>query len=109
MPERIEYYMNGASLMRQQASAVNTTYPYSWAASSTPQVMVPTVDPNWTAAIFIYYASGNWPPTPITSVSQAASITAVTVQVQDAAAWADRTVSYAASATVRVRAVGNGF
>jgi prepilin-type N-terminal cleavage/methylation domain-containing protein len=108
-PERVAYFMSGASLLRQQATASNLTYPYSWAASSTPQVMIQTIDPSWAGPIFIYDASGGWPPVTITSASQAASITAVTVQVQNTATVAGRTVSYDASATVRVRAMGNAF
>ena len=108
-PDRVAYFVSGASLVRQQAAAANATYPYSWAASSTPEVVIQTIDPNWTGAMFTYYANGNWPPTQITSVSQVASITAITVQVRNMATWADQTISYGASSTVRVRAIGNGF
>jgi len=108
-PERIAYYVSGASLVRQQAIAANTTYPYSWATSSTPEPVVDKIDPNWSGAIFTYYGSGNWPPTQVTDPSQVASITVVSVEIRNLATWADQTVSYDASSTVRVRAVGNGF
>jgi prepilin-type N-terminal cleavage/methylation domain-containing protein len=108
-PERIAYYVNGASLIRQQTSATGMTYPFSWATSSAPLPVIQTIDPSWTGAIFSYYSTGGWPPPPITSVSQAASITIVTVQVRNVATWADQTISYAASSTIRVRAIGNGF
>ncbi len=109
IPERIAYYVSGTRLIRQQTTATNATYPYSWATSSTPQVVIQTIDPNWTGAIFTYYTNDGWPPTQITNVSQVASITAVTVQVQNEQTWANQTVSYGASDTVRVRAIGNGF
>jgi prepilin-type N-terminal cleavage/methylation domain-containing protein len=108
-PERVAYYVSGTSLMRQQASAVSTTYPYSWAASSTPGVVIQQIDPDWTGAIFTYYTDDGWPPTQITSASQVASITAITVQMRNETTWADRTASYGASDTVRVRSIGNGF
>ena len=108
-PERVAYYPSGRGLVRQQATAANTTYPYSWAASSTPQTVVQTIDPSWTGAIFTYYGSGNWPPTQIADPSQVASITVVTIEMRNMATWADQTISYDASSTVRVRAIGNGF
>ena len=108
-PERVAYYVAGASLMRQQAAAANATYPYSWAASSTAEAVVQTVDPNWAGPIFTYYGNGDWPPSPITLASQVASITVVTVQVRNSATWSDQTVSYGASSTVRVRGIDNGF
>jgi prepilin-type N-terminal cleavage/methylation domain-containing protein len=108
-PERIAYYMSGASLIRQQTSATGVTYPFSWAASSAPVPVIRAVDPNWTGPIFSYFGGGGWPPPPITNVSQAASITVVTVQVSNVATWADQSISYSASSTVRVRAIGNGF
>jgi Tfp pilus assembly protein PilE len=108
-PERIAYYVSGAHLLRQQTTAANTTYPYSWAASSTAQPVVGTIDPSWTGAIFAYYGNGNWPPTPVTDPSQVASITVVTIEMRNLATWADQTVSYDASSTVRVREIGNGF
>lgn len=108
-PERVAYYVSGTSLLRQQASASNTTYPFSWATSSTAQPVVQKIDPNWSGAIFTYYGGGNWPPTAITSPSQVASITVVSVAMQNLASWADQTVSYSASSTIRVREIGNGF
>ena len=108
-PERVAYYVSGTSLVRQQATAANTTYPYSWAASSTAQPVVGTIDPNWSGAIFTYYGNGNWPPTQVTDPLQMASITVVTIEMRNMASWADQTVSYDASSTVRVRAIGNGF
>lgn len=107
--ERVAYFVTGASLLRQQAIASNGTYPYSWATSSTAETVVQTIDPSWLGAIFVYYGGGNWPPTPITSPSDVASITAVTIQMQNMATWSDQTVSYSASSTVRVRTMGNGF
>jgi len=108
-PERVEYFVSGGSLMRQQAIAANTTYPYSWATSSTAQAVITTIDPTWTGPIFIYYGAGNWPPTPISSASQAASTTAVTVQIQNTSASSGQTTSYAASSTVRVQSIGSAF
>lgn len=108
-PERVAYYVSGTSLMRQQAIAANSTYPYSWATSSTAQPVVGAIDPNWAGAVFTYYGNGNWPPTQVIDASQAASITVVTVEMRNLASWADQTVSYDASSTVRIRSIGNGF
>jgi prepilin-type N-terminal cleavage/methylation domain-containing protein len=108
-PERVAYYMSGTSLMRQQTTSTNTTYPYSWAASSTPEPVIQMVDPDWTGSVFTYYGSGDWPPPEITSPAEVASISVVTVEVRDTASWAGQTVSYSASSTVRVRATANGF
>lgn len=108
-PERVAYYVSGAGILRQQASAANATYPYSWATSSTAETVVRTIDPHWNGAVFTYYAAGSWPPEEITSASQVGSITAVEVRMQNAATWADQTVSHSATTTVRVRTIGNGF
>jgi prepilin-type N-terminal cleavage/methylation domain-containing protein len=108
-PERVAYYASGSGLVRQQATASNSTYPYSWGASSTPQVVVQTIDPSWTGAVFTYYGVGGWPPTQISNASQVASITLVTVEMHNVSTWANATVSYSASSTLRVRAIGNGF
>jgi prepilin-type N-terminal cleavage/methylation domain-containing protein len=85
-PERVVYYPSGVGLVRQQATAAN-----------------------WTGPVFTYYGSGNWPPTQITDPSEVASITVVTIEMRNMATWADQTISYDASSTVRVRAIGNGF
>lgn len=108
-PVRVAYYVSGASLVRQQAIASNTKYPYTWAASSTPDPVIHEIDPNWNGAIFTYYGSGSWTPAPITNASQVASITLVAVEARNVTIWADQKVSYAESSTVRVRAIGNGF
>jgi prepilin-type N-terminal cleavage/methylation domain-containing protein len=108
-PDRIAYYMDGSALMRQQTTASGTSYPYSWNASSAPVISVGEVDPAWDGAIFTYFGSGNWPPTPVTDVSDAATITVVTVEVRNVATWGDQTISYDASSTVRVRSANNGF
>jgi len=108
-PERIAYYVSGASLMRQQTTAANLTYPYSWAASSTAEPVVGAIDPNWDGAVFTYYGNGNWPPTQVTDPSQEASITVVSIEMRNLATLGDQTISYDASSTVRVRAIGNGF
>jgi prepilin-type N-terminal cleavage/methylation domain-containing protein len=107
---KVQYYMSGSSLMRREWAATNTTYPYTWSGSPTKtSVVVTTVDSAWSGPIFTYYTDDTYPPTQITNVSQVASVTAVTVQVQDRQTWGGKTQSYGATMTVRVRAMDNKF
>jgi len=107
---KVQYYMSGSSLMRKEWAATNTAYPYTWSASPTKtSVVVQTVDPAWSGPIFTYYTDDTYPPTQITSASQVASVTAVTVQVQDLQTWGGKTQSYGATMTVRVRSIDNKF
>jgi prepilin-type N-terminal cleavage/methylation domain-containing protein len=108
-PERIAYYISGTSLLREQTTSSNSTYPYSWAASSPPLPVVESIDPDWSGSIFTYYGTGDWPPPEITSASQAAAITVVAVEVRNLASWSDQSITYEASSTARVRSIGNGF
>lgn len=109
VPEKVQYAMNGNSLIRNEWTATGG-YPYNW--PSTPNktsVVIQKVDPSWNGPIFTYYTNDLWPPTQITNVSQVASVTAVLVQIRNQQPWGNVSQSYGASTTVRVRSIDNGF
>jgi len=109
-PSKVQYLLTGSTLYRKEWVATNTTYPFTWPASPTKtKVMIETVDPAWADSIFIYYTNDSLPPTQITSASKVESVTAVMVQVKNRQVWDNRSSSYGASSTVRVRAMGNSF
>jgi type II secretory pathway component PulJ len=109
-PEKIQYTVSNGSLYRYQWAPTTNVYPYTWPTTPTKSsVVIKNIDPSWNGSIFTYYTNDNLPPTQITDISKVASVTAVMVQVQSIQPWNDKSVSFGASTTVRVRAIQGKF
>lgn len=108
--QKVRYYISGVSLYRQEWASTNNAYPFAWASTPTKTgVVIKSIDPAWSGPIFTYYTNDNLPPTQITDVANVASVTAVTIEVKNLQEWGNRSASFGASSTVRVRAIGNKF
>jgi len=113
-PHKIQYIPVTAggttSLYRYEWTSTTNVWSFPWTTNPIKStVVIKKIDPAWTGPIFTYYTNDNLPPTQITDVSKVASVTAVMVQVKNVQPWGNKTVSYGASTTVRVRAIQGKF
>ena len=113
LPERINYRVptGTSSLVRTQAVPTNSTYPYSFGTTSTPLVMIQTVDPGWAGAIFEYFSPPLSTTTSINPVAQSniPSMTIVSIAVKNRQKSGTRTVNYLSESSARIRSIGNGY
>ena len=71
LPERVTYYVNGAQLLRAQASSTTSAPPWAFGAASTPTTLVTGLPSSFTGPIFTYYDSSS-PPVQTTAEDCAA-------------------------------------
>jgi prepilin-type N-terminal cleavage/methylation domain-containing protein len=77
VPERITYLMNGAKLVRTQASATTLVPPFSFGADGPQSTLIDSIATTYTGPIFTYYDSAG---TVLTS-SQSSQCSAVGMRV----------------------------
>ena len=107
IPERITYYVSGQSVYRKQASTTDITQPFdTWGADSAPQLVLKTISPSWSGAIFTYFAPAATTAlaTPSSSIP---SISRVDVMVVASAVSGSTTVVSTSTVTARIRSVQN--
>ena len=107
IPERITYYVTGQSVYRTQASTSNTVEPFdTWGTDSAPQLVLKTISPSWSGAIFSYFTPDATTAltTPSTSIP---SISRVDVMVVASAVSGSTTVVSTSTVSARIRSVQN--
>ncbi len=105
IPERVTYYVSSGALYRTQATATNMVAPYTWSANSAPRRMISQIKSDWTGKIFAYYKQSQ-PPVLISS-GAVADISAVQIEVNNAATFGTKTAYVNQKTWVKVRSVHN--
>lgn len=105
IPEKIWYRVQGGKLYRSQASATTTLPPYTFGAFGAEEVLVESLDGNFTGNVFTYY-DGEDPPAEVPS-GQAERVSAVKLRLVNGATVNKKTAFVDLSTWVKIRAVHN--
>lgn len=104
-PERISYRVSSNNLIRTMTSATNSVPPYTFSTTPSTEVVMSTVDPLWTAALFTYYDNAD-PPAVVASPNYA-DVSAVSLRLVNAVTVNRSKYSVTQATWIKIRSVHN--
>jgi Tfp pilus assembly protein PilW len=104
-PERITYRVSTNNLLRAETHTTNAIPPYTFSTTPTTEVVMSTVDPTWTGALFVYYSNAD-PPAVVASPNYA-NVSAVAVKLINSVTVNRSTYSVTQETWIKIRSVHN--
>ncbi|KAF0208474.1 MAG: hypothetical protein FD171_957 [Actinobacteria bacterium] len=104
-PERISYRVSTNNLIRSVTDPTNAVPPYTFSTTPSTEVVMSTVDPTWTGALFAYYNNAD-PPALVASPNYG-DVSAVSVKLVNAVTVNRSTYAVTQQTWIKIRSVHN--
>lgn len=104
-PERISYRVSTNNLIRSVTDPTNAVPPYTFSTTPSTEVVMSTVDPTWTGALFTYYNNAD-PPALVVSPNYG-DVSAVSLKLVNAVTVNRSTYAVTQQTWIKIRSVHN--
>lgn len=105
VPERVTYWVSGTTLYRSEARATSSMPPYTFGGDGAPSIIMRSLKPDWSGAVFTYLSEGDSPQ--VLGSSAIADMSVVKLEVVDRAAAGNKSVDVGETTWVKIRSVHN--